>query len=65
MPALLEASDSISIGDAGPVRSTFEVHIKFDMLFVVPFKNYKVSLLRGVSVSSCKLGEFLCFFMQR
>jgi len=65
MPALPEASDSINIGDARPFRSTFKVRIRFDMRFVVPFKNYKVSSSRRVSVSSCKLGEFLCVFMQR
>ena len=65
MPALLEASDSINIGDARPFRSTFKVRIRFDMRFVVPFKNYKVSSSRRVSVSSCKLGEFLCLFVQR
>ena len=48
-----------------PVRSTFQEHIEFDMLFVVPFKNYKVSSSRRVSASSCKLGTFLCFFVQQ
>ncbi|RLN30282.1 hypothetical protein C2845_PM05G12010 [Panicum miliaceum] len=67
--AMLEASDSITIGDAVPVRSTFQMHIEFDMLFVVPFTNYKASLQasssRRVSASSCKLGEFLCYFVRR
>ena len=65
MPAILEASDSIVIGDVRPIRSTFQERIEFDMLFVVPFKNYKVSSSRRVSASSCKLGTFLCFFVQQ
>ena len=48
-----------------PVRSTFQEHIEFDMLFVVPFKNYKVSTSRMVSASSYKLNTFFCFFMQQ
>ena len=65
MPVILEASDSIIIGDVRPIRSMFQEHIEFDMLFVVPFKNYKVSMSRMVSASSCKLGTFFCFFMQQ
>jgi hypothetical protein len=43
MPTILEASDSIIIADVRTVRSTFQLHIEFDMLFVVQLKNYNVS----------------------
>jgi hypothetical protein len=43
MPAILEALDPIIIADVRTVCSMFQLHIEFDMLFVVRLKNYNVS----------------------